>query len=180
MKTTKKEESLLLFVSIWGLFKRRSLLSPIYYIDAWWNLSMKRLLWQLYISNIGQIAIKLYCFMPKDNEMFFILKHTFLWDECCCCIFREDVIKHFSNPYRAKFYIDLGQSLFCSSLSTYTLRILRGLPNSSSSFEKLQPPESFLKCLAALASCFSHNSPPCFKANFQTSHTSFQAIASTQ
>ena len=114
--------------------------------------------------------------MPtRDNEIFFILKHTF-----DCIIFKEDVIKHFSNPYRAKFYIDLGQSLFFLSLSTYTLRILRGLPNSSSSFEKLQPPESFLKCLAALASCFSHNSPPCFKANFQTSHTSFPAIVSTQ
>ena len=41
---------------------------------------MKRLLWQLYISNIGQIAIKLYCFIPKDNEMFFILKHTFSFE----------------------------------------------------------------------------------------------------
>ena len=79
----------------------------------------------------------------------------------------------FRNPYRAKSYIDLGQSLFYFYADrTYTPRLafLRGLPNSSSSFEKLQPPESFLKCLAALASCFSHNSPPCFKANFQTSH----------
>ena len=51
--------------------------------------------------------------MPRDNEIFFILKHTF-----DCIIFKEDVIKHFSKPYRAKFYIDLGQSLFY--LSTYT------------------------------------------------------------